>query len=72
MLTLRTRENTGRLNTSTMLFHEREELEQKLDSKQKSLVRFAIRKWLISFTRIRTENSEYKIAICCKLSYRSV
>ena len=37
-LTQRTRENTGRLNTSTVLYQEREELEQKLDMKQKSLV----------------------------------
>ncbi|XP_028405556.1 cilia- and flagella-associated protein 44-like [Dendronephthya gigantea] len=36
-LTQRTRENTGRLNTSTLLYQEREELEQKLDGKQKSL-----------------------------------
>ena len=38
MLTQRTRENTGRMNTCTLLYQEREELEQKLDMKQKSLV----------------------------------
>lgn len=37
-LSQRTRENTARLNTSTLLYQEREELEQKLDGKQKSLV----------------------------------